>query len=170
MRRYRSEAIYINTSQLISFLLKEQFKVSIIITKIHVKEERFIFKSFLNVKHFPEAFVLPNDVNVGEDSFLKDLEYCINEKLLTSKNPLYEFNSDIALKILNTLAKRRSRIFTYEKLFIWFPDYFSIYYKNCDLLLNQKNDLPLNWRYYIAIMVIAFSYLRLYLLLSPSIC
>ena len=142
---------------MIKFILYKQFNVSSNIKKIDPSaiENNCVLVSFFNMKLIPEAFILPNKdeyINI-EDSFLNNLEYCINENLLINENHLYEFKSDIILKILTTLANRRGRIFTYEKLFIWFPEYFRIYYKNCDLLMNQKNDLPLNWRYYIAIMV-----------------
>lgn len=88
---------------------------------------------------------------------VKDLEFCINENILGQNKPLYEFNDNRALKILTTLANRRGRIYAYEKMFLCFPEYLSIYFNNCDMIMNQMNHLPLTYRYYIAIMVIWFN-------------
>jgi hypothetical protein len=115
-----------------------------------------VYSCFIDLSSIPEPFIQPLNLEfnkITESMIIKDLEFGINEKLLSPNKPLYEFNDTKALKILTTLANRRGRIFAFEKMFMCFPEYLTIYFNNCDIIMNQTNHLPLTYRYYIAIMV-----------------
>jgi hypothetical protein len=100
------------------------------------------------------------DAYEGElDPSLKDLlNFPLNYKKFSSilngdYKTTYPYYFETAIEEFKSLAKHQASIIVHEAFFLQFSGLITAYLKTLDVILEQEGTIPLDWRYYIAIMV-----------------
>ena len=65
----------------------------------------------------------------------------------------YPFDKDISLLDLENVANNSAKLLVYENYFFWFSEYYRLYIRSMNKLMYDNDNLPISWRFYIAIMV-----------------
>jgi len=69
-----------------------------------------------------------------------------------SNSNLYGNNYELSKKNITLIGNNFGRILLHEWFFFYFPQYFVYYDTSVETLLMEDEYLPINWRFYIAIM------------------
>jgi hypothetical protein len=71
-----------------------------------------------------------------------------NSSIYNESNDSMDFFSEL----MNSIGENKGKLYLFEHFFFWFRDYFKFYLKTIRYLMKEETLLPINWRYFIAIM------------------
>jgi hypothetical protein len=149
------ETMHIQTSAIIRQLIKEIYDLD------YKKSDFYLIDCVLTYNCYPMIFS-DKIYNDYKDS-LHELIINPPEKELKETSDLfknykssYEFNSDILLETLKGIANTHGRLRIHEAFFLWFYEYYDIYQRSVNILMEDKEDsIPDTWKYYLAIMAVS---------------
>jgi hypothetical protein len=113
-----------------------------------------LISCIFSLEDYPEIFQVK--VYKGLINKLIDCKPVIKDtaSLFNDYKSHYPFNSEKAYEALTLISKRDGRLLLYEGFFLWFSEYFELYYSTKVKLMND-NYFPLTWKYYLAIMAVS---------------
>lgn len=107
----------------------------------------------------PRLF-LENETNLNYSLFdILDypLKYKAFDNLLSGEYiTTYPYSIEIALDEFYQLIKFKAKVSIHEAFFLQFSGLVTAYLKTLNIILDHEGAIPLDWRYYIAIMVTNF--------------
>jgi hypothetical protein len=161
------ESVFTRQSLFIRLVLKELFNKEYDCTDFDLLQ--FIIDS----EWLPQVFSRENESHLlFEENISHQYDKVFNMKLewkklgslFDSYVTSYPFSANKAREELKLLS---GRILVYENFFLWFSDYIPLYKKTLEVLMNEEGLIPLDWRYFIAIMAVStirsqylFNYLK----------
>lgn len=143
----------------LKFHLSESVFSKVSETIRYILEKEFLIKIFASDYFVAQTFVRNTNIFANESARNLSLEEICKEKhvlkeigeLATEKSK-YKIDKDKAVRMIKKIASERGRLLHHEKILLLFPDYFEIYYKSLNVIMNENGYLPITHRYYIAIM------------------
>ena len=153
-----SESIFNRQSLFIRFLLKNLTDVNNINKlKVDLKlTDKQIIDLTIPYSDLPQLFTNDNnDLETNLNDIInmnlefKKLSLILNGEYKTT----YPYNVDLALKEFKNLSNYQGSIVIHEAFFLQYSGLVSLYLKTLNVILEQEGTLPLDWRYYIALMV-----------------
>jgi hypothetical protein len=105
-------------------------------------------------KDIPKAFSdeeIYDIDNYKDYSALQMKEY---GELIKNYKSIYKVDSEKIIKGITDIGSNFGRLLIHESFLLWFPDYFIRYCNTIDTLFYKDEFIPINWRFYIALMVI----------------
>jgi hypothetical protein len=116
--------------------------------------------------HIIKTIITPDCYsNVLKDELYEcdmSLEEILNQPLIFKNTGMlydgytttYPFEREKARNELEWIRYNFGKLMIYESYFLWYSDYFPLYSNTFQVLMNKEGALPIEWRYYIAIMVL----------------
>jgi hypothetical protein len=121
----------------------------------YVCPDHYIINNIITPECYPN--VLKDELYECDMSLKDILNYPLELKskgiLFENYTTTYPFDRDKASSELDWIRHNFGKLMIYESYFLWYSDYFLLYSNTFQILMNEEGTLPLEWRYFIAIMV-----------------
>lgn len=110
----------------------------------------------------PNTLIYLREFENNKNQNISDKEtshYYLDSHILNHSSMYNENNFKVNEYLIKDIYKYKlnHKLYIHEQFFTWFKEYFPLFIKTYNFLINEDGYLPKTWRLYIALMTVSYS-------------